>query len=44
MYNEYKKTGYIWETYDAIKGNGNRGRPFCGWSCLIILIINEDLY
>ena len=37
----FKQTKYFYENYNPIEGFGNDGYPFCGWSCLIILIINE---
>ena len=37
-----KLTGRLWETYNPINGNPERGNPFCGWSCLFVLILNEN--
>ncbi|KAL5717632.1 mannosyl-oligosaccharide glucosidase [Ranunculus cassubicifolius] len=39
----YKKTGYIWEQYDATdKGKGKRAHPFTGWTALVLLIMSES--
>jgi len=38
---EYERTGYVWEQYDAITGEGRRSHPFTGWTALTALIIAE---
>ncbi|WFD02100.1 mannosyl-oligosaccharide glucosidase [Malassezia obtusa] len=38
---EYKRTGYTWEQYDAATGVGRRNRPFAGWTSMVVLIMAE---
>jgi len=38
VYNEWKRTGFIWEQYDDINGKGKGTRAFTGWSALVILL------
>ncbi|KAJ3411945.1 Processing alpha glucosidase I [Chytridiales sp. JEL 0842] len=40
-YNEYRKTGFIWEQYSPVDGKGKRSHPFTGWSSLVTLIMAE---
>lgn len=40
--NEYKRTGYTWEQYDAATGAGRRNRPFAGWTSMVVLIMAEQ--
>ncbi|EPQ58475.1 glycoside hydrolase [Gloeophyllum trabeum ATCC 11539] len=35
--NEYKRTGYVWEQYDALTGEGRRSHPFTGWTSMVAL-------
>ncbi|XP_027343269.1 mannosyl-oligosaccharide glucosidase GCS1-like [Abrus precatorius] len=37
----YQKTGFLWEQYDQINGNGKGAHPFNGWTSLIVLIMAE---
>lgn len=37
----YIKTGYFWEQYNDLNGEGIRGHPFTGWTCLLVNIMSE---
>ncbi len=37
----YTKTGYFWEQYNDLNGEGIRGHPFTGWTCLLVNIMSE---
>ncbi|KAF8911130.1 glycoside hydrolase [Gymnopilus junonius] len=41
VFKEYERTGYVWEQYDAINGEGRRSHPFTGWTSLTALILAE---
>ncbi|KAH8107152.1 glycoside hydrolase [Cristinia sonorae] len=41
VHKEYERTGYVWEQYDPISGEGRRSHPFTGWTSLVTLIISE---
>jgi len=41
VFKEYERTGYAWEQYNALTGEGRRSHPFTGWTSLVTLIISE---
>jgi len=41
VHKEYLRTGYVWEQYDGVNGEGRRSHPFTGWTSLVTLIISE---
>lgn len=41
VFKEYQRTGYVWEQYDALTGEGRRSHPFTGWTSLVTLILSE---
>ena len=41
LYKEYAKFGFLYENYNGNNGNGQRSKPFTGWSSLILNIISE---
>ncbi|KAG2020673.1 glucosidase I [Coprinopsis cinerea AmutBmut pab1-1] len=38
---EYERTGYVWEQYNPLTGEGQRSHPFTGWTSLTALILAE---
>jgi len=42
VFKEYTRTGYVWEQYDSMTGEGRRSHPFTGWTSLVALIIAES--
>lgn len=38
---EYHRTGFFWEQYDDVSGQGIRGHPFTGWTVLVLNIMSE---
>ncbi|OWB76626.1 hypothetical protein B5S32_g780 [[Candida] boidinii] len=39
IYNNYVKTGFVWEQYNEGTGVGQRTRHFAGWTSLVVLIM-----
>ena len=39
---QYDRTGYIWEQYSDLNGEGSGCRPFNGWSALVVLMMSEQ--
>lgn len=35
---QFRKTGFLWEQYDDVTGEGKGCRPFSGWTALILLM------
>ena len=38
---QYVNTGFIWEVYDDLTGDGLDNHPFTGWSALVVNILAE---
>jgi mannosyl-oligosaccharide glucosidase len=38
---EFRRTGSVWEQYNAKTGAGQRSRPFTGWTALVVNIMAE---
>lgn len=51
VFNEWKRTGYVWEQYDSVGGEARGGKQFTGWTALAanimampeILVAHEEL-
>jgi len=39
---QYQTTGYFWEQYSDVDGQGMRCHPFTGWTALVLNIMAED--
>lgn len=42
VFKEWKRTGFTWEQYDPINGEGRRSKPFTGWTTLVAMIMAEE--
>ncbi|XP_068154735.1 uncharacterized protein GCS1 [Drosophila tropicalis] len=41
IFREYQRTGYLWEQYDDVTGQGKGCNPFTGWTGLVVLLMSE---
>ena len=41
MFAEWQRTGFVWEQYSDVNGEGRGAHPFTGWSSLIVLVMAE---
>ncbi|KAI5124041.1 hypothetical protein M0805_003870 [Coniferiporia weirii] len=41
VFKEYERTGFVWEQYDPLTGEGRRSHPFTGWTSLVAMILAE---
>ena len=41
VYEDYERSGYVWEQYSCDTGHGSRSHPFTGWTSLVLLIMSE---
>ncbi|EGG23802.1 glycoside hydrolase family 63 protein [Cavenderia fasciculata] len=42
VYLVYRDSGFIWEQYHSIEGNGQGAHPFCGSTSLVLLILSDQ--
>jgi Glycosyl hydrolase family 63 C-terminal domain/Glycosyl hydrolase family 63 N-terminal domain len=42
IFREFRRTGYLWEQYNATTGKGQKSHPFTGWTSLIVLVFAEQ--
>ncbi|KAG0149919.1 hypothetical protein CROQUDRAFT_652883 [Cronartium quercuum f. sp. fusiforme G11] len=42
VFKEWKRTGFTWEQYDPITGEGKRSKPFTGWTSLVAMMMAEE--
>lgn len=38
---QYQQTGYLWENYEDVFGDGKGSHPFTGWTSLTVLLMAE---
>ncbi|KAI8898456.1 glycoside hydrolase [Globomyces pollinis-pini] len=41
VYQNYERSGYVWEQYSCTDGTGSRSHPFTGWTSLVLLAMAE---
>eukprot|EP00475_Leptophrys_vorax_P036978 TRINITY_DN6321_c0_g1_i2.p1 TRINITY_DN6321_c0_g1~~TRINITY_DN6321_c0_g1_i2.p1 ORF type:complete len:782 (+),score=207.86 TRINITY_DN6321_c0_g1_i2:375-2720(+) len=41
VFNEYQRTGFLFEQYNPLSGQGQRQKPFTGWTSLVVLVLAE---
>ena len=41
VFEQYQRSGFIWEQYDDVSGQGKGSHPFTGWSSLVVLMMSE---
>lgn len=39
VFNEWERTGFAWEQYNAETGHGQRTQHFTGWTSLVVKIM-----
>lgn len=42
IFTRYQETGYVWEQYDPVSGQGQKSHPFTGWTALVVSILAEQ--
>lgn len=42
LFKQYQSTGYVWEQYSPINGQGLRSHPFTGWTSLVVALMAEN--
>lgn len=38
---QYRNSGYVWENYGDVHGDGKGSHPFSGWTSLVLLLMAE---
>eukprot|EP00118_Oscarella_pearsei_P026854 m.310520 g.310520 ORF g.310520 m.310520 type:complete len:805 (+) comp52191_c0_seq1:125-2539(+) len=41
IFRQYQSTGYVWESYNDVTGQGKGTHPFTGWTTLVLLMMGE---
>lgn len=42
VFQQWKKTGFLWEQYDDISGDAQRAKNFLGWTSTVVLMMAMD--
>ncbi|KAK0620524.1 glycoside hydrolase [Immersiella caudata] len=42
VYDSWEKTGFFWEQYSDVTGEGSRSRAFTGWTATVILLMGLE--